>query len=178
MTKLLKKDLALLTAIVEATQSEAGFAYQKQTAVKKLVDAGLVEVNETISNDAGEFATRATAEGIEQMTGKNESETGTAKTETSAKPSFELETGIALPTIRRGGRGATLYPFDDMEPGHSFHVPASEDKPNPAKSLASTVSSATARFKDEEGNVTRKFVVRAVGEDDPKGAGARIFRVE
>ncbi len=101
--------------------------------------------------------------------------TEATKTKSAA---FELETGVALPTVRRGGRGANIYPFDAMDVGHSFHVPVSEDKPNPAKSLASTVSSATARYKDESGEVTRKFVVRSVGAEDPKGPGARVFRVE
>lgn len=174
-----KKELDLLAAIVEATNSDSGmmFAAEKETA--KLVELGLVEINVTMTDDDGNVATRATEEGISKMNETTEN-TGTDTNEaTETKASgFELESGIALPTVRRGGRGANVYPFDDMDVGHSFHVPVSEDKPNPAKSLASTVSSATARYKDEEGNVTRKFVVRSVGDEDPKGAGARVFRVE
>jgi len=171
-----KKELDLLSTIVEATLSES-FVYASEKETAKLVELGLVEINVTMTDDDGNVATRATEEGMSTM--NQTAETASAEaTETKTAPSFELETGVALPTVRRGGRGANIYPFDDMDVGHSFHVPVSEDKPNPAKSLASTVSSATARYKDESGEVTRKFVVRSVGAEDPKGPGARVFRVE
>jgi len=172
-----KKELDLLAAIVEATASEAGMLFASEKESAKLVELGLVEINVTITDDAGNVATRATQEGVNAMSKTNETASPEA-TETKAAGSFELESGIALPTVRRGGRGANIYPFDEMDVGQSFHVPVSEDKPNPAKSLASTVSSATARYKDESGEVTRKFVVRSVGAEDPKGPGARVFRVE
>ena len=179
MKKLSKSNMALLATIVVATiheGSESAYELVSEAKSKELVKAGLVEVNKAISSEDGKlFATRATQAGIDMFEGKEED----GETEAQAsKPAFELEEGIALPAVRRGGRGAKLYPFDDMEVGHSFHVPVSEKKPNPWKSLASTVSSATSRYKDEDGNVTRKFVVRAVGAEDPKGPGARVFRVE
>lgn len=175
-----KKELDLLAQVVEATNSEAGMLYAGEKETAKLVELGLVEINVTMQDEDGNVATRATPEGVAQVTETNDTPEQTEQGETAeAKASgFELESGIELPTVRRGGRGANVYPFDSMDVGHSFHVPTSEAKPNPAKSLASTVSSATARYKDEDGNVTRKFVVRSVGEADPKGPGARIFRVE
>lgn len=170
-----KKELDLLATIAEATASES-FVYASEKETAKLVELGLVEINVTMTDDDGNVATRATPEGMEKM---NQTEENTATETAPAKASgFEIESGIELPTVRRGGRGANVYPFDEMDVGHSFHVPVSEEKPNPAKSLASTVSSATARYKDEDGNVTRKFVVRSVGDSDPKGPGARVFRVE
>lgn len=172
-----KKELDLLANIVEATNSESGMLYVAESETTKLVELGLVEINVTMTDEDGNVATRATEEGMSTMNQTTEN-ASTEATETKSAPAFELETGVALPTVRRGGRGANIYPFDDMEVGHSFHVPVSEDKPNPAKSLASTVSSATARYKDESGEVTRKFVVRSVGAEDPKGPGARVFRVE
>ncbi len=177
MKPLSKANMTLLTLIVAATiaeGSETPYEFVTEAKSKALVEAGFVEVNSGIASEDGKsFATRATEAGIAYV---NE-QSGETETPKSAA-SFELETGVALPSVRRGGRGATVYPFDEMEVGHSFHVPVSEDKPNPAKSLASTVSSATARYKDEAGEVTRKFVVRSVGAEDPKGAGARVFRIE
>ena len=127
-----KTELALLTAIIEATSSEAGmmFASEKETA--KLVELGLVEINVTMTDEAGNVATRATQEGIDKMTESTETTQAAEPTESKAS-GFELESGIALPTVRRGGRGANVYPFDDMEVGHCFPVPARQDKPNPAK---------------------------------------------
>lgn len=103
---------------------------------------------------------------------------------------FKIEDSIPVPTISGRGRGGNVYPFDTMEVGHSFFVAADESKPNPAKSLASTVSSATARYAvpsedgatktNKAGEVvpvmvkTRKFFVRSVEEDGVKGA--RVWR--
>ena len=103
---------------------------------------------------------------------------------------FKIEDGIPVPTISGRGRGGNVYPFDQLEVGQSFFVANSEDKPNAAKSLASTVSSATARYAvaSEDGATktnkkgetvpvmvkTRKFVVRRVEENGVKGA--RVWR--
>ena len=105
---------------------------------------------------------------------------------------FQIENDVPVPAIsgRGRGRGGNVYPFDQLEVGQSFFVANSESKPNAAKSLASTVSSATARYAvpaedgstktNKKGEVvpvmveTRKFVVRSVEEDGVKGA--RVWR--
>jgi hypothetical protein len=86
-----------------------------------------------------------------------------------------------LPTIRRGGAANSLYDFDTLAaptgPAGSgqgldgFFVPATDERPNPGKSLASTVTSANKRFKDEG----RKFTVRSVEHEGQKGA--MVYRV-
>ena len=112
--------------------------------------------------------------------------TNTAAPVAAAAPSaFAIEDGFAVPTASGRGRGGNTYPFDALNVGQSFFVPNSEDKPNAAKSLASTVSSATARYaevvegqfktnkKGEQVPVTRdtrKFIVRSVE------GGARVWR--
>jgi len=111
-----------------------------------LVEQGLVEINPGITNEAGEVATRATQKGIESMnTNTNAPTPGAA----AVKSAFKLDDAVELPTIKRGGRGGNVYPFDEMSKGQSFFVAATADKPDPAKSLASTVSSATARYSVE-----------------------------
>ena len=103
---------------------------------------------------------------------------------------FQIENDVPVPAISGRGRGGNVYPFDQLEVGQSFFVANSESKPNAAKSLASTVSSATARYAvpAEDGSTktnkksevvpvlveTRKFVVRSVEEDGVKGA--RVWR--
>lgn len=116
---------------------------------------------------------------------------------TAKKPTnptgFELETGVPMPAANRGS-GESKYPFDAMEVNQSFHVPATDARPKPARALASVVSSATARYatpdpkgatrKNKSGKTVpvmveqRKYVIRTVGADDPKGIGARVFRVK
>lgn len=182
-----------LEEIVAATlDASRGFIYTSAAIHGPLIEAGLVEVNPDISNEAGEFATRATAKGVSTVSKNQEAtaETGATQTATAGKNGFVLEAGVPLPTIKRGGRGGEVYPFDEMGVGQSFFVAASEDKPNPAKSLASTVSSATARYAvpsadgatktNKKGETvpvmveTRKFVVRSVEENGVKGA--RVWR--
>lgn len=84
-----------------------------------------------------------------------------------------FDTGIPVPAARRGGRGGGVHGFEHMEVGHSFFVAATEDNPNPAKRIASTVSSASTRLEP------RKFVVRSVDETSAgRGKGARVWRTE
>ncbi len=103
---------------------------------------------------------------------------------------FQVENDVPVPAISGRGRGVNVYPFKVLAVGQSFFVPNSESKPNAAKSLASTVSSATARYAvpaedgstktNKKGEVvpvmveTRKFVVRSVEENGVKGA--RVWR--
>lgn len=186
---------AKLEEIVEATlDASRGFLYTSASIHAPLVEAGLVEVNETIVNEAGEFATRATEKGVSSVSKDQNCEAVEAceiATATVGNKGFALDAGVPLPTIRRGGRGGEVYPFDEMQVGQSFFVPSSESKPNPAKSLASTVSSATARYAvpAEDGSTkanrkgeavpvmveVRKFVVRSVEEDGV--SGARVWRI-
>lgn len=203
-----KKTAATVPAIglAEIVAAGANGIYVPESVFAPLVEAGLVEINTAMTNEAGEVATRATQKGIDslQPNGDNTSEASeaseasanseTAATETGktqkVKTMFKIENSIPVPTISGRGRGGNVYPFDELEVGQSFFVPNSEDKPNAAKSLASTVSSATARYAvpSEDGATkinkagetvpvmveTRKFVVRSVEEDGVKGA--RVWR--
>lgn len=84
---------------------------------------------------------------------------------------FTFQTGIPVPAPRRGGRGSTVYGFEQMEIGQSFFIDADTENPNPAKRIASTVSSASTRLEP------RKFVVRSVDETGQGGKkGARVWR--
>ncbi len=179
-----KANIALMGSIVAAMAIEATpyfMATPKQ--VEKLLADGMVEQNTDIA-DGDKVATRATEKGI---TALNEA---TATTGSGATAStFEIEDGVQKKG-RRGGRSSILYPFDDLNVGQSFHIPATTERPNPSKSIASTVSAATKKWatptgqtkKSPKGNdipvlsYTRRFSVEAVDATDPKGAGARVFR--
>jgi hypothetical protein len=110
---------------------------------------------------------------------------------------FTLETGFTPAVPNRTGLRTSMYPFGTMEAGQSFFVPASAEHPDPAKSLASTVSAATRRYateaKNEDGTVktkagrkpgntvpvrinTKEFTIRAVEVGGVKGA--RIYRIK
>lgn len=172
----------LLAQIVAATLA-GSFVHTSPAMHVSLVEAGLVEINPEMTNDAGEIATRATPKGIETVNPKDikAAETNGAVTATNAatltpgataiKSAFKLDDAVALPTIKRGGRGGNVYPFDEMGVNQSFFVAATSDKPDPAKSLASTVSSATARYAVEVEGETEEVEVKTYKLDE---AGKRV----
>lgn len=178
-----QKGAALNMADVVKATNEGKFVYTSPEAHKQALADGLVEVNESMTNEAGEIATRATAKGIESM---SQNQTPAADAAPS-KPAFAIESGIPLAPVTGRGRTAETYPFDLLQVDQSFFVANTAEKPNVAKSLASTVSSATRRYAQEvQGETmtnrkgetvpklveTRKFVVRAVE------GGARVWRIK
>lgn len=198
-----KKTAAAVVAVIglaEIVAAGANGIYTAPAVHLPLVEAGLVEINPAMTNENSEVATRATQKGIESLdsaatvadNATSETQTQTAATgETQkVKTMFKIEANIPVPTISGRGRGGNVYPFDQLEAGQSFFVANDESKPNAAKSLASTVSSATARYAvpaedgstktNKKGEVvpvmveTRKFVVRSVEENGVKGA--RVWR--
>lgn len=169
-----------LAALIEGCKTEP-FMYFKQELLAEALAAGYVEVNEAVKNDANEVAVRPTEKGIASM-----SQNTTAAPAAAAKSAYAIEDNVPLAAVTGRGRTSETYPFDQLSIGQSFFVPNTDEKPNIAKSLASTVSSATRRYseeiagetrKDRKGNVVpalkvlRKFVVRSVD------GGARVWRV-
>lgn len=102
-----------------------------------------------------------------------------------------IQNNIPVPVVKLG-RKSESYPFCRMDIGDSFFVPDSEDRPNVAKSMASTVASAMARYAvpavpagtrlNRKGKSvpvmvkTKKFVIRKVTENGV--TGARIWRTK
>jgi hypothetical protein len=92
-------------------------------------------------------------------------------TETT-KPSFKIQSNVALPTISRAPR-EQKYPFAELEIGDSFFI---------AGAKANTVHSATTRFIDL-GNPTFKFTTRVTkevvdGEEElGEQEGVRVWRI-
>lgn len=79
-----------------------------------------------------------------------------APTNSGRRGTYKFGTGIPIPIAARGGRGSTVYGFETMDVNQSFFIPATDDNPNPAKRIASTVSSATKRLDP------KRFIVRSV----------------
>lgn len=184
LSKMEKEALEMLPEIVAATVADS-YTMTDPFEVDYLLQNGLIEMNESIKNEEGEQATRATAEGIAYIQCINMNSTTKVeepKPERTVKMRFEIETGIEMPkTVRGGSIGNSVYPFDKLELGQSFFV-AGKD----VKSMAGTVSSATRRYAKETGNmrtnrkgnevpemeIVREFKVRAVE------GGCRIWRTK
>lgn len=186
---LAKTALALLASIVAAG---ANGTYAAPAALKPLLghEPVPVEVNEALKNDKGEVAVRATEAGVAMVNAP----VSTAPAATGT-PKFAIDSDVQMPAASARGRIATTYPFDDLNVGQSFFVPNDAGKPDAAKSLASTVSSANNRYSEEiPGETTknrrtgamqpakkylRRFVVRPVDETaQGRGPGARVWRTQ
>lgn len=184
----------MLTQEEGASIVEGGFA----TVNTDKVEGNTAEVSLT---EAGQSAVAALTDGSSRSAG------------------FEVDDAVPVPTgsTRRGRTGG--YPFESLQVGQSFHVPATPDNPNPAARLQSSVSGARAKFaeeipgetetfmkktykraadgkgfeKDAEGKriveseveetrpatrLTRDFKVAEVDASDPRGPGARVWRIE
>lgn len=181
-----KKDMALLATIVAAmANADAPFHMATEKEIAGLIKENLVETNTEI-RDGDKIAVRATDAGTaahnaaqpQADAGSNANNTEGNATMTNTANAFVTGTGF-VPSAVRGGKGRNLYDFDSLEVGGFIFVPKSDDKPNPAKSLASTVSSATARFAQPklDGNgqpVTKTVTVKEyqTGEDGKRVKGA------
>ena len=172
----------LLTFIATSTQSTAGFAFVPKDEAEKLVKAEptFVTLDASVVNGEGQIKAVATTAGIEALAAQSGT-TAASQTTTTGTPEpmkFERIVLDKLPEINRGGNKSDSYPFADLvaptKDGKydSFLVPATEAKPNPAKSLASTVASATKRYASSDKRVftVRKHVV------DGKLVGALVIR--
>lgn len=185
MAKLTAASIALVSAIGVAMASDPGYAFATEKEAKQLVDGKLAEFNPAIT-DGDKIAIRLTDEGLKMTdTAQTGTDTGTTTTAAPAASGFAIIDNASLPGGSRGGRNGPVYPFDDLAVGQSFFVPATDDKPEPAKSIASTATSAAKRFATpvlnedqtpvmeeyqvkgetktrEKLNYTRKFAVKSV----------------
>jgi hypothetical protein len=169
-----KDQKKLLKAIEKAGNTAPEYLMVERNAdTQALVDSGAIVLNEGIT-DGSKVAARINAaddEAAMTLDGNT--------TEVVTGPKLEVVAGIPMAEAKRGGKKEEKYPFSAMQVGDSFLVPVDEKYKEPWKTFASTVSSATRRFKDDG----RKFTLRRVTKGDkyPNGytepeSGARVFR--
>lgn len=196
-----RKSNAALVTLATIVAAGASGMFTSPEVHNPLVAAGHVEVNPDMKNDAGEFATRATAAGIAAVAGQpadTDTTAAAAPAAPKAKPKFDIEDGVELPeSVARAGGRTEMYPFEslaapvpqgDGKPPklQSFFVPGKEPK-----SLASTVSGARARYaRVIEGQsrtarggktvpmteIVRDFAVKADTKDGVDGS--RVWRIK
>lgn len=143
-----------LTFIVAATQSEVGYMYVPKDNAEWLNKNGFVELDNSNINSDGFVATRATDKGIKKVSEE------TSNAAPAASPQFVIENVPVVVAKKGGGKKGVAYPFDALEVGQSFVVPATEKRPDPAKSLASTITNANAKYAElvfEEDGTTPKM---------------------
>lgn len=77
----------------------------------------------------------------------------------------------------RGARSGSMYPFDALNVGQSFHVPATAKMPDPVKSVSSAVVVANRRFSvgavDANGNPVMETVKEKTYQKGADGKRAK-----
>lgn len=156
-----------LAEIVAATNAPGGQGYTFTSEADRAgINPAHIQTNPQVMDANGSLATRATAEGIAFVAAQFVQTAPVAFEGSNAatKPKFVILNNVELPEVKRGGgRRASEYDFDSLQLKQGFFVPASPEMENPAKSLASTVSSASARYATD---VPGEFVTRNVTVTD------------
>lgn len=167
MAKSPKASVALnLAALATIVAAGPNGTFAPLAEISALADAGLVEVNTEVTDASGNVAVRATEAGVAKANEGND----TPAPQSSGFAVMALPDDIlsAMKEKKRAGRsgGSKKYPFDGLEVGQGFFVAATEKMPEPAKSLASTVSSATARYAEEVKDDNGETVMETVTVKD------------
>ena len=187
MAKLTKASVTSLLAIAAAMAVPPHYQFAAAADVKQLVDEGLAIQNPEIKNDAGALATRLTPQGeaAAKENGYTGAPAGNAPAGGNDQPSFVIA-DVPRPKVARvgGEAGTSKYPFDRLNPGQSFFIPAPPDMKSPSKSFGSMVSGFNKRYS--EASNFRRFTVRSMNGDayDPDGSkglkgkkGVGVFRL-
>lgn len=183
--------LETLQIIAKAMEQAPGYAFMSEASTKALVKQGLVQVDRNVQDDDFRIATALTDAGYTFL--NSNTEAAPASTPVKASPMFEIKSAPIPQTVRKSGAGRKQkYPFDALEVGQYFFVPATEKQPDPAKSLGSVVTTANKRYAVQTGEMkknrkgedvpklayTRKFIVRPINEeiDGEFVPGAGVWR--
>lgn len=132
-----------------ATTKGGAVTHATKAELEALQRDGLIEIGPQEKPGSNKFAFRATEAGVRAFeAGGNKSNTVAASADSKG---FEILSDIPLPAKARRSGPTGKYPFDALEVGKSFFIPATAEKPEPWKSLQSTVTAAQRRYAVEEG---------------------------
>lgn len=174
--------LELLKFVVDATKS-AGHGFVPLDEANKLVkvEPDFIVIDAETKNEAGQIKVTATQKAIDAIY-PTSTETATEQKPVATPMTYERVSLDVLPEIKRGNRKSDSYPFDSLKsPAENggkfdaFFVPATAARPKPSKSLASTVASATKRYKTK--GLPNKFTLRKRMDETGKNElGAYVIR--
>lgn len=167
---------------LQAIRTSQVTVYMTPEEGQDLAAKGFISVlaNEIDPNRPGAYRVMLTAAGLAQCE--------TQPAQPKVKPTFEIETGVVLPAIKRGGGGGarnreSSYPFDKMEVGHSFHVAVTEQDKEPWSKLSSSVNAANKRSEVEvvpqviETTQVKKIIKDTAGNNVLDAFGKKTYSI-
>ena len=85
---------------------------------------------------------------------------------------YEIDTNVEFKASKKSRHSKVMeLPFEKLEVGQSFHMPSEENKKEQTTKLSAWCQLAGKKLQ-------RRFSLRTVGADDPRGPGLRIWRIE
>lgn len=130
---------------------------------KQLIASGFITLNQPLDVDGNNMAA---------VTLTDKGKAGMPVANTGAAPvasnQYPIMKGIVIPPSKRGaGRvaGPPKYQFDTMEVGDTFFVGATDNMPDPLKSMNSAVSNANNKYRVDTGKTE---VVKRAKRDGKK----------
>ena len=98
-------------------------------------------------------------------------------------PGIRIDTDVAVPKMKRvapKSKKKPRYPFDELEIGQSFHLPTTEDQPEPWKNVARFLTAANTKSKlpvepHEMVKVTKKRIVLGENGEKLKDRGKLVY---
>lgn len=181
---------ALLDLLKQLADQAPEFCFINEVEAEELKSYDAVEFSKEHERTAMQIAVRITDEGLIAIGYKKKEVAAQAPapvvplpviSETAPIP--EAEDIIALDVhkgdisfFKRGARKRNdLYPFGRLHEGELFFVEATEERPNPTRTLTSTAASASKRYAKIDG--MKKAVRKGVEKDVPNYVYDRKFAV-
>jgi len=165
----------ILKEIVAATLAD-DYVFTPSAVHEILIKKGFVLINPDLKNEAGEVATRATQAGIEAVP-QEEKRMSEGSGGVSMANGFEIEDVPVVAGKRSGAGKKSIYPFDMLAMGQSFFVAATADKPEPWKSMSSTVGGASQKYAELVTNEDGSPKMRLVAKGPNKGVEVQETRL-
>lgn len=138
-----ERGVALLQRIKD---SPNGFLMLNQDEGKDIVSEGLATIRDGSDQPDGTVAVSLTPKGEATLGAAPEKAKGTKR---QLAVSAGVDSDIPPPALggaRRGPNGGSKYPFDTMEVNQSFHIPKTDEQPDPLGSIQTSISQAHAKF--------------------------------
>jgi hypothetical protein len=193
-----------ITAVVAETIKN-GFTFMPENELAVYEEAGYIEANREAERDGnGSVMVRATEVALTEFGPDDagaETEVEAFAIETGTLPGLKRGGGSGRPSLFPFEQLAAPVTDDKGNIVYSnFHVAKTPTRKDPANSLGSIVTAANRKYATATGETkevkrhnrttkatetvrvpvysySRKFTLRAVGKDDPKGEGARVYRI-
>ncbi len=108
---------------------------------------------------------------------------GLPPTEMSIQSEVKIDNDVPVPKMKRvapKSKRKSRYPFDDLQVGQSFHLPATEKQPEPWKTVARFLTAANTKSKvpvepHEMVKVTKKRIVLDENGEKLKEKGKLVY---